>query len=93
MERMSASRLEQWIPNRDRLIFSPERTGRTVLFRYRLSGALRPTAVGKGGGWLGKGSANRTAIRLRTEMVGRSVLAEPLNRLSAHRDGFALPSE
>jgi hypothetical protein len=25
--------------------------------------------------------------------VGRSVPAEPLNRLSAHRDGFALPSE
>ena len=42
--------------------------------------------------------AKTTAIRLRTEMVGRSVPAEPLNslsinRLSAHRDGFALPSE
>jgi hypothetical protein len=37
--------------------------------------------------------ARGTAISLRTEMVGRSVLAEPLNRLSAHRDGFALPSE
>jgi hypothetical protein len=37
------------------------------------------------------GTHRPTAIRLRTEMVGRSVLAEPLNRLSAHRDGFALP--
>ena len=42
------------------------------------------------------GRAKRTAIRLRTEMVGRSVLAEPLNslslnRLSAHRDGSRYP--
>jgi len=31
LERMSASRLEQWNPNRDRLIFSTERKGRIVL--------------------------------------------------------------
>jgi hypothetical protein len=64
--------------------------------RIRNSNARVP-----GGGAVFRESLARVkipAIRLRTEMLGRSVLAEPLNslslnRLSAHRDGFALPSE